>query len=107
MTDQVTINMATLDPTATKSLDNVDGRKPRTSERESRDVRHRTNGNHHHHSGESDTEDSHHHSNRKPNRQHNGRKRSPSRSRTPSPAHSPTRRTRRTVDAGVSHLIPK
>lgn len=101
MADQVAINMNTLAPATAKPLDSADGRKSRGS----RDVRHRTNGNHHHPSA-SDTDDNYHHNS---HNHHNGRRRSRSRtrSRTPSPSHSPSRRGKRNVDAGVgvSHLI--
>lgn len=86
-------------------LDSADGRKMRNSERESRDVRHRTNGNHHI-SAENNTDDHynkrHHQHNHKSRRR--SRSRSRTRSRTPSPSHSPSRRGRRNVDAGVSHM---
>lgn len=105
MADQVTINMAAMGPDAAAPLDSADGRKMRNGERDSRDVRHRTNGNHHH-QAESDTDD--HHNKRHHQHNHRSRRRSRSRSgtrsRTPSPSHSPSRRGRRNVDAGVSHL---
>lgn len=105
MADQVTINMATVTAGGAQPLDSADGRKMRNGERESRDVRHRTNGNHHH-STESDTDD--HHNKRHHQHNHKSRRRSRSRSqtrsRTPSPSHSPSRRGRRNVNVGVCHV---